>query len=345
MVKSVAVLALLAACALAGCNSLSSETEGPLASYLDNAAQYYEGGHYQRAYQQWDLALQIDPEDQHARLGQAMALYQLGRVEAPGAITPLTQATDRLQQLTNEDFGRDQWKVELGVGLAHVRWCDLYDRKIRKIAEDEKAGVAPDKVKLAEAKAEFARHLDIADRAFQSVLGGEEKAPRDRLTCWLSLAHVAYWRGDLAKSLDYANLYLKQVVSSETLWKNQQRDEPQAAEVYKGKFTGAQLQEADLRDLMGAVLFRLGRVDEAEKELSQVIKMFPQRATPYLNRGVIRQMRGDDDLARADLRRFLSLTDLRENDPSILEAARRLAEVEGRLAAQEIKDRDEPPPR
>jgi Tfp pilus assembly protein PilF len=337
---------ILLAASLAACNSLSSETEGELATYCDNAEQYFEGGEYQRAYHQWEQALKLDPSNEGARLGQAMCLYEAGRAESPESIKPLVEATERLEKLNSENFGKNQWKVELGVALAHQRWCDLYDRKIRKIAEDEKRGVAPDAAELATAKREFESHLDVAERAFKSVLAGDEKEPRDRLTCWVGLAQVAYWRGDLATSLKYANLYLDQVLRSKKFWKDQADKATNVSNtnLFKGKQSGAQLQEADLRELMASVLYQMGKTEEAAKELDTVIDMYPQRASTFMNRGILRQAQGDDDLARSDYRKFLALTELPDNDPSIIEANRRLSEVERRIVAQEARDAGLPPP-
>jgi len=332
--------AVVSAALGAGCNSLSSENEGQLTTYLDNAEQYFDGGDYTRAYQQWDKALELDPSNEGARLGQAMCLYEGGRVENSSSIKPLVEATTRLDKMRGEDFDKMQWKVELSVALVHQRWCNLYDRKIRKIDEDQRKGVAPDANELATSKREFDMHLGVAESAFKNVLSGDEREPRDRLTCWVGLAQIAYWRKDLPLSLKYANLYLEQVMKSKRFWKDQAEasTHPANTQMFKGKFTGAQLQEAELRDLMGAVLDEMGRTDEASAQFDQVIEMFPQRASAYLSRGILRQNRGDHDLARSDYRKFLSATDLPDNDPSVIEAERRLKEVDEKLRAQEALD-------
>ena len=313
--------------------------------YVDNGAEYYDGGHFQRAYFSWDQALLIDKDNESAMLGQAMALYQMGREEKLEAIKPLTEATTRFDALRNKDFDRDQWKVELGVGLVHQRWCDLYDRKLRIATEQQKRGVPPDEAQLAIERSEFTRHLGIAENAFKNVLAGEEKDRHDRLTCWVGLAQSALWRDDLPTSLKYANLYLAEIVKSTKLWKDSATRYPKETPIWQAKLRGAEMQEADLRDLMGAVYFKMGRTEEAEKELDRIIEMFPQHAPAFLNRGVLRQMRGDDDHAKSDFRKFLSLTALPDSDPSILESTRRLAEVESRLAAQNARDMQEPPKR
>jgi tetratricopeptide (TPR) repeat protein len=328
----------------ASCNSVSSENEAQLALYLENAAQYYDGGHYQRAYQQWDQALLLDGSNEKARLGQAMSLYQMGRVDRPEAMEPLSEATRRLEELRGEDFGRDHWKIELGLALVHQRWSDLYERRLRLIEEQERKGVRRDATKFEEAKREFAAHMEEAAHSYEYVLSGSEQEPRHRLTCWIGLAQISAWRGELAKTLEYAELYLEQIERSKSQWRDAIKRYPLDAPIYHSKLTGAEFQEAELRDLMGATLFKLGRTKDAETQLNTVIGLFPDRANPYLNRGVIRQIRGDDDLARADFKKFLVLTSLPEDDPSILEATRRLTEVEMRLAAQEARDSVPLPP-
>lgn len=344
MVRLRCAAALAAAALLSACNTLSSENESQLALYLENAAQYYDGGHYERAFQQWDQALLLDAANEKARLGQAMALYQMGRFDSPEAIQPLAEATKRLDTLRLEDFGADQWKLDLGSGLAHERWCEIYDRKLRKITEDERRGVTPDAQTVEISKREFAMHMRVAQRAFESVLAGPEKDPRDRLTCWLGLARIAAWQDDFEGSLRYANLYLEQVLRSKQLWKDAAARFPREAPIYEAKHAGAAMQEAELRDLMGAVYYKLGRMKEAEEQVDVVLKTYPQRATAYLNRGILRQTRGEDDLAASDYRKFLNYTGLADSDPSVLEASRRLVEVEARLDVQKAKDRGEPLP-
>jgi len=332
--------ALLAAalCAAAGCNSLTSENEGELTLYLENAAHYYDAGHYQRAYHQWEQALELDDSNDKARLGQAMALYRLGCANTKEAVPLLADAAQRLDALRREHLGDiPQWRAELGYALTQERWADLYDRKLRKLEEDARRGLDPDPQTVKSTRLRFESHLAAAHDSFQHVLAGEEKEPRDKLTCWLGLARVAAWRGDLEETLTYARKYQEQVINSKNLWRSGAKASPREAIAYEAKLAGAELQEAELLDLMANCSFKLGRLDEAEKHLDQVIAMFPERATAYLNRGRVREQRGDLDLARGDYKKFLVLTDLPEGDTSIIEAARRLSDVEARLAEADTR--------
>jgi len=214
-----------------------------------------------------------------------------GRVESTKAIEgPLTQATYRLDELRNEDFDADQWKVELGVAMVHGRWSEIYERKLRVIAEQERKGVPRDEKLVATVKSEFNRHVAISERAFKNVLEGSEKDPRDRLTCWLGLARISAWRDDLPASLEYANLYLGQVSDRRSSGRTRPSGTEGGADL-RGEARRRRVAGGDLRDLMGAVLFRLGRLDDAEIQVNKVLEMFPQRASAYLNRGILRQIR------------------------------------------------------
>jgi tetratricopeptide (TPR) repeat protein len=317
---------------LASCNTLTSENEGELSLYLENAANYYQGHQYLRAYRQWDKALEIDSENEKARLGQAMALYQMGRVDSKESIVSLSEAERRLDELRrSRDLGDLQWHAELGYALTEQRWAELLDRKLRKLDEDARQGAAVDPKLVATAKGEFDVHVEAARQSFERVLAAEEREPRDRLTCWLGLARIATWRSDFATALEYAARYEKQVMRSEKMWKDQAKRFPKDAPLYEEKQHGAESQEAELRDLMANCLFKLGRLDDAENELLKVVKLFPDRASAYLNLGIVREARGDLDLAAGDYGKFLALADLPETDPAVVEARRRLAGVESRM--------------
>ena len=66
-----------------------------------------------------------------------------------------------------------------------------------------------------------------------------------------------------------------------------------------------------------------------------VLEIDPERASAYLNRGIMRQTREDWDRARQDFRTFLAMTTRAKDDPSVLEAQRRLEEVERRVREED----------
>ena len=146
---------------------------------------------------------------------------------------------------------------------------------------------------------------------------------------------MAAFRRDFETSLKFAKDYEEQIVRSKRLWRDAVERYPREAALWEQKLHGAELQEAELRDLIANVLFKLDRIDEAESELNVVIELDPERAGAFLNRGILRQARDDWDRARQDLRTFLAMTDRVDEDPSVIEAKRRLKEVKARVREED----------
>ncbi|MCG3133695.1 MAG: hypothetical protein HMLKMBBP_00920 [Planctomycetes bacterium] len=327
-----AAAALIAFAALAtapSCAGTQGEDGQTLQAYLENAAQYYDGGHYLRAYQQWERALELEPSEEKALLGQAMALYQLGREESKDGVDRLAEAERRLDGLRREGLGDMAWKAELGFAFAQQRWAELYDRKLRKLEADEKAGAlaAEGAAQLPVVRAELPKRIARAEASFGKVLEDKRTEPNFHLTCWLGLARAAAMRGDWQGAHDWARKYEKKVTESKAFWKKQGQE-------YASKLFGAELQEAELRDVLANCLFKLGRDEEAERELDALIALQGTRADAYLNRGVLRHRRRAWDLARSDLRRFLQISPLPKGDPELLRAAELLVECEDELALE-----------
>jgi len=325
---------LVVACMTQACTTLGTEDRKQLTLHLENAAQYYGQAHYNRAYQQWGLALEIDPLSGKGLLGQAMSLYQLGLEESPAGVSRLQLATESLNELRYDDLDGLEWQAELGFAMAHDRWVSLYSRKVQQLTYEKKVEGETDEDELTIARAELTRHAGLAERSYKSVHGGEREA-QYQLTCLVGLAKMAAFRRDFDTSLGYAREYEQQIVRSKRLWRDAVDRYPREAALWEQKLHGAERQEAQLRDLIANVLFKLDRVDEAESELNVVIELDPERASAYLNRGILRQSRSDWDRARQDLRTFLAMTTRGGKDPSVVEAKRRLEEVDVRVREED----------
>lgn len=319
------VLALLLAAA--ACRHVSEEDRQVVTVYLQNAAQYYDAGHFLRAYQQWSRVLEIDPDEEKALLGQGMALYQLGSDESPESVERLAAAEERLAGLRDGRI-RAAWKAELGYGLVQLRWAELYARKLRKLEAESAAGGTVDAKALAHCREQLPERVAKAEESLHAVLEDPDTEPNFHLTCWLALAKAAAARGDWQATIDWARRYERKVVESKDFWSKQGQE-------YAAKLLGAEIQEAELRDAMANCLFKLDRLDEAEKELDRVLELQPDRTAAYLNRGQIRFRRRAWDLARSDLERFLARTTLPRDHPTALEAAKLLVECEDALAAED----------
>jgi len=332
------LLVLASALGAAGCGTLGGidkDEQARLSTYLQNAANYYDRAHWERAYQQWGKALEIEPDNVKCRLGQAMVLYQLGRARTPDGLKSLVAADEALTDLLDDDLEGLEWQAEMGYALVQTQWVVLYDERIR-LSEAQMAREEPvNQDELRANRAELTRRARFARESFQEVLDGGEHEVRDRLTCMLELARLHAVEGSYEESLAQCKLYEREVDRSKQFWRDSAERFPREKDIWESKIAGAERQEAELRDLMGNVLYKLQRFDAAEKELDQVIALQPSRATAYLNRGMIRQSRGDWDRARADFESFLDHTERSPSDPVFLEVTRRLEEVEQLVQAED----------
>jgi tetratricopeptide (TPR) repeat protein len=328
MRRSLTSLALVLCLAVASCKSTTAEDAQVVSAYLENAAQYYDSTHYLRAYQQWQKALELDPDEERAQLGQAMALYQLGREETKEGVERLTESERRLEALRRGGLGDQSWKAEIGYALVQQRWADLYDRALRLEAANADAGRPVNEEKRALAEKEIPRRIDLSAKSYRAVLADKRTEPNLQMSCWLGLARLALLNGEFEESLEWCAKYEKQVVRSAKFWETQ-------GESYASKLFGARLQEAELKDVRANTLFKLNRFQEAEQELDRLLALQPERADAYLNRAMIRETRAAWDLAGADYRKYLDLTDRKEDDLVVLEAKKRCLLCEERVAAQD----------
>lgn len=315
---------------LAGCRTPTAEDRQVVSAYLENAAQYYDAGHFARAFQQWGRALELDPDEDRAKLGQAMALYQLGREPTKDGVAKLTESERRLAELRGGGLGDQGWKADLGYALVQMRWAELYERAVRVHETAQSAGRPGDPARAKEAREELPRRVRAAEEAFRECLANARTEPNFQLTAWLGLARATAMRGALEESLRWCRKFEEQVVHSTEFWRTQ-------GDAYASKLFGAMLQEAELRDVLANTLFKLGKFEESEKELDRLVSLQPNRASAYLNRGRLREARAAWDLARADYGRFLELTDLPADDEIVLEAEKRRLLCVDRLDAEDAR--------
>jgi tetratricopeptide (TPR) repeat protein len=321
---------------LGGCRTITAEDRRVIAAYLENAAQYYDGGHYPNALQQWGKALELDPDEEKARLGQAMALYRMGLEDTKEGLGNLAEAERRLAALRGGELGDQSWKAEIGYALVQMRWAEAYDRVVRVQEAHAAAGRPHDPAKAAQARAERPRRIAAAEQSFRTVLADPRVEPNFQLTCWIGLAKMTALRGAYEESLAWCGKYEEQVVRSREFWAKR-------GPTYETKLLGAEMQEAELRDVLANTLFKLGRFEQAEEQLDRLVAVQPARASAYLNRGMLREARGAWDLARSDYGNFLRLTDLGSDDPTVLEAEKRRFLCEERLAAEDARLQPEAP--
>jgi tetratricopeptide (TPR) repeat protein len=335
MTRLRAALALGAVLAAAACSSDDDRENLGVETYLHNAQGYVEGGHFEQAVIMFRRALEIDPYNKKALLGEATTLYWLGLKESPGAGAAIEEAGAKVDRLDAEGYGDNAWKVHLTHGMVHARLSELWGRKAeadRKLTEGEGGGEAA----AAEADRKRESEADVATASFKRVLAAEDQPlARNNLSALFYLARQGCLRAkspeDYVEPVGYLRRYEEEVGKSKKLWATMMKKEPDLAEVYRAKLKSAEAQEIELRDMVANILFKQRRHEESIVELDKVIALDPYRAAAFFNRGRNHEELGHFGAAADDFRRFLMLTDLSPTSALVVEAAQRKEKCEKAL--------------
>ena len=333
-----AIALLLAALAAAACVSDDDREDLGVLTYLHNAQTYADGGHHEQALTLFRRALEVDPENRKALLGETTSLYWIGAKETQAAGPAILEAAEKADRLDEEAYKENAWKVHLMRGMIHARLADLWGRKAaatRKAAEA--ADAAPSDLAAAE-EAEASRDAQstLAGASFRKVLAAEDQPlARNNLTALFFLARQGCLQArtpeDYAEPVDFLRRFEEELGKSKKLWKEMQKREPENAEIYKAKLKGAETQEIELRDLVANILFKQRRHEQSVEELDKVIALDPYRAAAFFNRGRNYEELGKFGAAADDFRRFLMLTDLPPSSAQVVEAHERREKCEKAL--------------
>lgn len=353
MSKLCACLAVLAL--VAGCGTVTPDEEPPeeqrsIEFYNHNAQAYYDGRDYLRSYQQFEKALELEEDNETALLGRAWALLLLseGRImeSSKEADDFLVQAKDAFDGLAEYDFGKNNYKVALGLGKVHVLFGDLYDYRVKLYEQDLMHYSAGDSrhVAIQKARSERENEYNQATIKFNAVLAEEDNPEaKDNLTALIQLARISIYKKEYGAGMLYAGRYLEQVRRSKELWVDSITRYPEDKVLWEAKLARAVAKEIEVRDLIANTLFKMGQFKQAESELDHVILLAPERGDAFLNRGIVREKLGDLLPAVYDYRRFFELArriDMDPSDPRAIEATKRLTRVEKKLGMTPTVDPD-----
>jgi len=325
------VAALAAAFVAGACASDSDRENLGVEVYLLNAQGPFDAGHYEQALFSFRRALEVEPENRKALLGEVTCLYYLGSREGAGAGAHILEAGAKVDALDPEEFGGNAWKVRLTRGMIHARLAELWGRKAA--APEKEPG---DAAAVAEAKRNREAAAAIATASFKAVLATvDEPLARNNLTALFYLAREGSLRAqateDYAEPIAYLRRFEEEVGKSKKLWTEMIKREPEYAEVYKSKLKGAETQEIELRDLVANILFKQRLHEESIAELDKVIALDPYRAAAFFNRGRNNEELGRYGAAADDFGRFLMLTELPPGSALVVEAFERKQKCEDRL--------------
>lgn len=319
---------------LPGCASDDMEVLGSEV-YLHNAQGYAEGGHWDQALSQFRRALELDPSNPKALLGEATSLFWLGMGETQAAGRSIQEAEEKFAALDPDDYGDQGWKVRLTGGMIHARLAELWTRKADLVRASADAGdpVAREELRASEEKA--TRHDETAAALFREVLAGEsDPLARNNLTALFFLATRSALRASTAgayeEALAYFHRYESELKKSKDLWISMKKREPEYEGIYDAKLKNAERQEVELRDLMANIHYK--RKDHAASlaELDRILAIDPRRARAWLARAQNHEEIGRWGDAADDYRRFLELTDLPAGNSDVIRAVDRMASCERR---------------
>jgi tetratricopeptide (TPR) repeat protein len=325
------VAALAAAFAAAACASDDDRENLGVETYLHNAQGYVDGSHFEQALSMFRRALEIEPENRKALLGEITSLYFLGAKEGTAAGPYILEAGEKVELLDPEEFGGNAWKIRLTRGMIHARLAELWGRKAAVLEKEPGDGAA-----LAEAKRKREAEATIATESFKAVLATvDEPLARNNLTALFYLAREGSLRAqateDYAEPIAYLRRFEEEVGKSKKLWTEMIKREPEYAEVYKSKLKGAEAQEIELRDLVANILFKQRLHEESIAELDKVIALDPYRAAAFFNRGRNNEELGRFGAAADDFGKFLMLTELPPGSAQVVEAFERKQKCEDRV--------------
>lgn len=326
---------LAAAVAAAACASDDGEDLG-VGTYLHNAQGYVEGGLYEQALAQFRRALEVDPDNSKALLGEATCLFWLGTGETPAAGRYIGEADARMDRLDPEDYGENAWKVRLTRGMIQARLAELWGRKAEAAAKRAESGDPAAAEAQKEAEGNASAREAAALEEFRAVLAAEDQPlARNNLTALFYLARQGALRAqtpeDYDEALGFFRRYEGEVEKSKGLWTEMKKREPDLAEVYEQKLRSAIRSEVQLRDIVANILFKRREHEASIAELDKVIALDPFRATAFLSRAQNHEELGRHGAAADDYRRFLKLTDLPATSPLVLEAHERMTRCEEKV--------------
>ncbi|MEN8151342.1 MAG: tetratricopeptide repeat protein, partial [Planctomycetota bacterium] len=249
----------------------------------------------------------------------------------------LEMAETAFLQLLEDDHEENQFKIELGLGMVYVLYGNLYARRARLIESrvtDRGASSSETQAiqtSLAQRDAEYKK----AQGYFKSVLVKKDiPAAKNNLTALLQLANIKVIQHDYPEALVYAERYLSEVERSKNRWVQATVRFPRDKQIWEAKLAGAVTKEVEVRDVIANILYKLGRLELAEKELTQVIFLSPERGDAYLGRGIVRDELGRKEDALGDYKEFMiraARLDLYHDDPRVLKATQRIIELEKEL--------------
>ncbi len=303
-----AVLALPVACRSNDTPEMSKEQK--VEFYRDSALQYWTMGDLDRCQDQVQKGLEVDPDDKSLNLLLGWVLQKRGRTEDVLAA----------EQVFRANLDHDDPRINLGLGLALERKGVLHDEAAREIEAGTRPTDAVDPLARARelrtvAQSSWKEALENFDVALSRKIEDYDALNgKTRVLSLLGRPEESIATADELLAIVTATTehYRKLLLSSEL----SERDEQNARDMLarENQF------EVKVRLHVATVLRGLGRNVEAADHLERVLALDPELAEAHSRLAQVLFDLGDYQRATYYIDRFISLSTLPVEHPSVQQA-------------------------
>jgi Tfp pilus assembly protein PilF len=301
------LIALLAASCAAPPDGKQKTPEGPQFDadyYAKNAKEYYGGGRYSQAKDQWQKQLTKDPDNWMARLGIAYSDYYLAQPYVTrGDLVSARKQAGAAEKGFRDVWGgnieadtatadpkRPQWRAAIGLAMAQ-RMLGVLDQMESLRAEEVVRRGGPDAAKAAQRVGEL--QVD-RDRHYQ-----------DAIALFVQLANMQHASPDAIKNLGELYIVTKQDALAEQEFKRyldmasrthaefeEKKKEAEktygrgglevAEQLFEEKLTSNAQKQVSVRVDLAQLAWTRGDYNEARQQLETSIALQPDRKDLYL---------------------------------------------------------------
>ncbi len=301
------------------CSSAEQEDQqARLEDFRERAAQYFNSGRYPQAFQQAQLGLRIEPDDGGLNLlaGRALVMQR-----------DLQQVAHALAYLETAQEELDNYKADYSLAEFHFR----YGSMLYKFAQSEKENllhypveepeVQKEKLALCEeriGKAEnhFRQAQALLDDVLETVPENLDALEmRGQVLALLHQGEAAL--ADLNQALDIlgkSRKYKNRVLATDTNLSVEQEGR------IRRDLEGDIQREVAIRFLIASIWKSEGDIRREEEQYTQILNLNPDMGVAYHSRGLCCYELGRLAEACADMREFVSRTDLEFDSPQVKQA-------------------------
>lgn len=306
---SAALLAVLAC--LAGCSSDEPPeltTEQKLGLYFENALRYYNLRDLERAYDQVQRGLELDPKNERF-------LLMLGNIhQLRGTADDILAA----EQIFRRHPNQKDYRVKLGLGAALERKGVLQDEASKLIRSGERYTEAPDpEARADELERDARRNWDAAHDAYEAAIAihaGEIQATN-------GLIRTSALQGRYDDSIRWGRELIEVLASSTRVRRIELEDadiEPTRESQLREAIRANEEMAVKTYLHIATLQYREGKTLDALGELGKVLELAPELAEVYSRRAQLFFELGEYSQAKDSVERYLKLSaHLPYDDPDV----------------------------